>query len=98
MMFSCAFQGVSHLLCFVVLQCLQGCTRCSLLEPEFIAASLSFQDQSDKKDAFCAPFQTDGSEHSPFQASRREVAKAGPNPEGGFLVEVIRVQGKELMG
>lgn len=24
-----------------------------------------------------------------------EVVKAGPNPEGGFLVEVIRVQGKD---
>ncbi|CAJ1356264.1 unnamed protein product [Effrenium voratum] len=25
-----------------------------------------------------------------------EVAKAGPNPEGGFVVEVIRVQGKDM--
>jgi len=25
-----------------------------------------------------------------------EVAKSGPNPEGGFLVEVIRIQGKEM--
>lgn len=25
-----------------------------------------------------------------------EVAKSGPNPEGGFLVELIRVQGKEM--
>jgi hypothetical protein len=24
-----------------------------------------------------------------------QVAKSGPNPEGGFLVELIRVQGKE---
>ena len=27
-----------------------------------------------------------------------QVAKSGPNPEGGFLVEVIRIQGKEWWG
>lgn len=26
------------------------------------------------------------------------MAKSGPNPEGGFLVEVIRIQGKEWWG
>ena len=32
---------------------------------------------------------------SPASGVDRQVAKAGPNPEGGFVVEVIRVQGKD---
>lgn len=33
--------------------------------------------------------------NQPGTLIHRQVAKSGPNPEGGFLVEVIRVQGKD---
>lgn len=38
------------------------------------------------------------SNHPKPRVWKWQVAKSGPNPEGGFLVEVIRIQGKEWWG